>query len=80
MIAADVRDVIFQGDPSSWLQEHIGGMRINVGSEGFLLGDEFWNRDVLLQSYGQLVLQETQRHYVRRRGTRRVSPHNPATG
>jgi hypothetical protein len=69
VIAADVRDVIFQGDPSSWLEEHLGGMRINVGSEGLLLGDEPWNRDVLLQSYGPLVLGKMQGRQVYNAGT-----------
>jgi hypothetical protein len=69
VIAADVRDVIFQSDPSAWLEQHLGGKKINVGSEGFLLGDEPWNRDVMLKSYGPLVLEKMRERQVYNAGT-----------
>jgi hypothetical protein len=69
VIAMDVRDVIFQSDPSAWLEQHLGDKKINVGSEGFLLGDEPWNRDVMLKSYGPLVLEKMREREVFNAGT-----------
>jgi hypothetical protein len=51
----DVRDVIFQRNPSTWLEEHLGDMKINVGSEGVPIADEPWNSEVVLESYGRSV-------------------------
>lgn len=69
VVASDIRDVIFQSDPSRWLEQHLGAMKINVGSEGFLLEDEPWNRDVLLASYGPLVLDRMRAREVYNAGT-----------
>jgi hypothetical protein len=50
--AVDVRDVIFQNNPSDWLETHLGDMQINVGSEAIRIEDEPWNSEVILASYG----------------------------
>lgn len=55
VIPVDVRDVVFQRDPSAWLEENLGEKQINVGSEGILVADEPWNSEVLLESYGRPV-------------------------
>jgi hypothetical protein len=65
----DVRDVIFQTDPSAWLEAHLGEHRITVSSEGFSLGDEPWNSRVLLESYGPLVHQHVMSREVFNAGT-----------
>lgn len=55
VLAIDVRDVVFQRDPCEWLEENLGAMKINVGSEGYRLGEEPWNSEVVLESYGAEV-------------------------
>jgi hypothetical protein len=55
VVAIDVRDVVFQRDPCAWLEEHLGEKQINVGSEGYLLAEEPWNSEVVLESYGPVV-------------------------
>lgn len=55
VVSVDVRDVVFQSDPSSWLEEHLDGMKINVGSEGIQVSHEPWNSEVILKCYGPIV-------------------------
>jgi hypothetical protein len=55
VVSADVRDVVFQRDPSAWLDEHLGDKTINVGSEGLAVADEPWNSEVVRDSYGPVV-------------------------
>jgi hypothetical protein len=55
VLAIDVRDVVFQRDPSTWLDENLGEMKINVGSEGTRLAEEPWNSEVVSESYGPFV-------------------------
>jgi hypothetical protein len=40
VIATDTRDLIFQTDPSTWLEEHLSPFRLNVGSECIAYKDE----------------------------------------
>jgi len=54
VISMDVRDVIFQLNPSAWLEENLGSKKINVGSECI---PEEWNLEMIEESYGPLVHQ-----------------------
>jgi len=52
IISTDVRDVIFQGNPSDWLEINMKDKKINASSESILYKDEIWGTNNLLKSYG----------------------------
>jgi hypothetical protein len=56
VIMTDVRDVIFQDDPSKWLDQNFFG-NILVGSENLKYKDEPWGRNNLQQAFGQYFLE-----------------------
>jgi hypothetical protein len=55
VILTDVRDVVFQTNPSEWLRENnpFGGFELIVGSENLRYKDEPWGRNNLEKSFGQ---------------------------
>jgi len=55
VIMTDVRDVIFQDDPSKWLSNN--GYQIVVGSENLKYKDEPWGRNNLQQAFGPYFLE-----------------------
>lgn len=55
IIATDVGDVIFQSNPSKWLEENIGDKQINVGSECIQYQNEEWNRQNMNLSFGPII-------------------------
>jgi hypothetical protein len=55
VIMTDVRDVIFQSNPSEWLDKNFFG-NILVGSENLKYKDEPWGKNNLQQSFGQYFL------------------------
>ncbi len=52
LIAPDVRDVVFQSNPSVWLERHIQDKKIIAPLESISYEHEAWGRQNLLQSYG----------------------------
>ena len=50
VIATDVTDVLFQTNPSDWLQTHMGDKKLNVGSESILYKDNWFGRDHIRDS------------------------------
>jgi hypothetical protein len=52
LIATDVKDVIFQSNPSEWLEQNIGSHKINVGSESISYVNEKWGQNNMIQSFG----------------------------
>jgi hypothetical protein len=54
VIMTDVRDVVFQTDPSEWLEQNItfGRRVIAVASENFRYKDEPWGKNNLTMSFG----------------------------
>src|SRR4029453_17306794 len=42
VVCADVKDVVFQANPSDWLEQHLGDKSLNVGSESVRFTDEPW--------------------------------------
>jgi len=70
VITTDVRDVIFQRNPSEWLNDHVSTIRqIVAPSEGILYKDEHWNKDNMLQGFGPYVLEYAKNHTVYNVGT-----------
>jgi hypothetical protein len=54
VIATDVKDVIFQSNPSTWLDKNLGGKKILVSSESLRYRDEPWGSNNMLQSFPML--------------------------
>jgi hypothetical protein len=54
-ICTDARDVIFQTNPSLWLEKNLGQYLINVGSEGLRYKDEPWSDNNMKLSFGELI-------------------------
>jgi hypothetical protein len=52
VIAPDVRDVLFQANPSTWLEQNIGNKKIIAPQESIPYTHENWGKQNLLQSYG----------------------------
>jgi hypothetical protein len=52
IISADVRDIIFQSNPSTWLENNMGDKALNISTESILLKDEKWNTEVTLKRFG----------------------------
>ena len=55
IITTDVKDVIFQSNPSTWLENNIKDKKINVACESIRYKDEDWGNNNLLKSFGQLI-------------------------
>jgi hypothetical protein len=55
VIATDVGDVIFQSNPSEWLEKNIGNKQLNVGSECIQYKNEEWNKQNMYLSFGPLI-------------------------
>ncbi|MEX0595121.1 MAG: hypothetical protein WD512_01385 [Candidatus Paceibacterota bacterium] len=52
VISTDVRDVIFQRNPSEWLEENMGDAEVVVSGEGFKYEDEPWSRNNMITAFG----------------------------
>lgn len=52
VVAADVRDLFFQRDPSDWLDEHLSDHELATSAEGVAYEDEPWNRGHAISVYG----------------------------
>lgn len=69
VIMPDVKDVVFQSDPSSWLEEHMGDKQLNVGSESVLFRDEPWGSGILNTCFEDGVAQHMARRVIYNAGT-----------
>lgn len=64
VISTDVRDVIFQSNPSTWLETNIKDKKIVVGSESILMKNEEWNNRNLHIAFGPLIAESLQNSVV----------------
>jgi hypothetical protein len=55
VISTDIRDVVFQSDPISWINENLGNEKFFITSEGMAYEDEFWNRDNFKACFGESI-------------------------
>jgi hypothetical protein len=55
VISTDVADVIFQSDPSIWLEKNLSNKKLCVGCEGLRYKDEEWGIHNMFQSFGGLA-------------------------
>lgn len=54
IIATDTRDVIFQSNPSEWLERNLGDKKIMASSECIRFADEDWGNKTLKSCYRHL--------------------------
>ena len=52
VIATDVKDVIFQSNPSEWLEKNLGDKRLVAGSEAIQYANEPWGKQNLIEAFG----------------------------
>lgn len=69
VVATDVRDVIFQRDPSEWIERNIGGKRILAGTESLLFEDEPWGAQTMQDAFGPQVWQDYRHKLIYNAGT-----------
>jgi hypothetical protein len=55
IISTDVKDVVFQTNPSEWLESNIGDKKLNVACESIRYKDEDWGRNNMQLSFGPLI-------------------------
>ncbi len=77
MVTTDVKDVIFQKDPSEWLEQNNWQYNdeykpenvINVASESIRYKDENWGRQNFLDSFGPVVYESIKDNVIVNAGT-----------
>jgi len=70
VITTDVRDVIFQRNPTGWLNQYkVYDSQIVAPSEGIKYENEAWNKDNMAQGFGPYVSQYADEHTVYNVGT-----------
>ena len=52
VISSDI-DVLFQSNPSDWLEQNMGDKKLNYGCEALRYKDEPWGNDNLMRCFGQ---------------------------
>jgi hypothetical protein len=55
VITTDVRDVVFQKNPSDWIDQSIGDKNLVFSSESILYKDEPWGNQNLMETYGPFI-------------------------
>jgi len=55
VIATDTKDLIFQTNPSTWLEEHLAPFDLTVGSECVTHKDTIFNDEGMLAAFGRDV-------------------------
>ncbi|CAB4143366.1 hypothetical protein UFOVP449_170 [uncultured Caudovirales phage] len=69
VMAIDPKDVIFQYNPSEWLEKNMGDKKINVGCESLRYRDEEWGRENLAHSFGEYVYERCKDNLIFNCGT-----------
>ena len=55
VITTDVKDVVFQKNPSDWIEQSIGDKNLIFSSESILYKDEPWGNQNLMETYGPFI-------------------------
>lgn len=69
VITTDVKDVVFQYNPSEWLEKNIGDKKINVGCESIHYKNEEWGRNNIFKAFGSLVQDHLKDNLIYNAGT-----------
>jgi hypothetical protein len=54
VISTDISDVVFQLNPSVWLENHLSDKKLNYGCEGLLYKHEAWGNENMLHCFPQV--------------------------
>jgi hypothetical protein len=69
IITTDVKDVVFQSDPTKWLEKNIGDKKIVAACESIRYKDEPWGRNNLQKSFGGAIYDENKDNLIVNAGT-----------
>ena len=69
VVVTDTRDVIFQQDPSEYLESHLFRQSIVCASEGLAYKDEPWGSKNLLDTFGPMIYDELKDNLIYNVGT-----------
>ena len=69
IISTDVKDVVFQSNPSEWLEKNMGDKKINVACESIRYKDEDWGNHNLFKSFGPLIHDHNKENPIYNAGT-----------
>jgi len=69
VMAIDVGDVVFQRNPSLWLEQNLGKKRLVVGCESLRFEDEPWNGGTMQDCYGPHVWKAYRHKLIYNAGT-----------
>jgi hypothetical protein len=69
VISTDVRDVIFQTNPSEWLENNMCDKKINVACESLRYENEPWGKNNMLLSFGSLIYDRVKSNPIYNAGT-----------
>jgi hypothetical protein len=58
VITTDVKDIYFQSNPFTWLEENLLNYKLVAGSESIRYKDEPWGNENLYQTYGPYVYKQ----------------------
>jgi hypothetical protein len=57
IVSTDCTDVVFQTNPSEWLEKNLGNKKLNYGCEALKYKDESWGYNNMLTSFGPVMQQ-----------------------
>jgi hypothetical protein len=69
VIAPDMKDVIFQTNPSNWLEENAGTAHLIAGSECLTHESEDWAREMMLEMFGPEIYELIKEKIIYNAGT-----------
>ena len=69
VLALDPKDVIFQYNPSEWLEKNLGHYKINVGRESVKYKHEVWGRSNIIESFGEVLYDRCKENITVNAGT-----------
>ena len=69
LITTDVKDVVFQSNPSEWLEKNINDKKINVACESIHYKNEPWGDNNLRLSFGDIVHKSKRNNLIVNAGT-----------
>jgi hypothetical protein len=69
IVTTDVKDVVFQTNPITWLENNIKDKKINVACESIKYIDEEWGNNNLLQSFGPYIYEQNKDNLIFNAGT-----------
>ena len=69
VIATDVADVVFQTNPSVWLEQNLGNKKLCVGSESLRYEDEAWGFNNMEISFGKKAIEYMSKRKIYNAGT-----------